>query len=95
MDRTFRNAWVTDGDAVAVDMDKARDLHRDNLRRDRGPMLADLDVQFMRSIESGQPTSDIVSRKQLLRDATIDPRIDAAKTPEALLALDIIALLET
>src|SRR5437762_211267 len=42
-DRTFRNAWTDDG-SLSIDMDKARDIHRDRLRQLRAPKLAALDT---------------------------------------------------
>lgn len=86
-DRTFRGAWKAGIGTVVVDMPLAREIQRDRLRELRAPQLADLDVEFMRAVESGDAAAqkDIAARKQALRDVTDDPAIDAAKTPEALL----------
>lgn len=92
-DRTFREAWANAGARIVVDMAKAREIHRDNLRRDRAPRMEVLDVQFMRAIEQGLPTAEIGTAKQRLRDVTADPRIDAASTPEELSALTLGVLL--
>lgn len=87
-DRTFRNAWKQcPMGKPEVDMDKARDIHRDNLRAARKPKLQALDVEFMRVVENGAPTSDIAAAKQALRDVTKHPDIDAAATPEELKAV--------
>lgn len=86
-DRTFRNAWAFDGSAVAVDMDKAREIQRDLMRKARAPLLADLDTQFMKALETGADTSAIVAAKQELRDVTKAPEIEAAQTPEELKAV--------
>lgn len=84
-DRTFRNAWTQDTKgAPVVDMDKARDIHRDRMREARKPKLGALDVEFMRAVESGKSTSEVMVAKQGLRDVTKDPAIDAAKTPDDL-----------
>jgi hypothetical protein len=83
-DRTFRNAWRQRGAQVEVDMPKAREIHRERLRRIRAPRLAAEDVNFMRALERGEPTSPIAARKQALRDAPADPAIEAAATPEEL-----------
>lgn len=91
-DRTYRGAWVNSGARIVVDMEKARDIHRDNLRRDRAPLLEALDVQFMRALEQGNPTAGIAAQKQRLRDITSDPRIDAAATPDALAAVTLDVL---
>lgn len=89
-DRTFRNAWdhPVDGEApLRVDMVKARDIWRDKIRVARKPLLEALDADFMVSLEKGQPTQAIAAQKQALRDATADPRIDLAATPEELKAV--------
>jgi hypothetical protein len=75
--------------SITVNMSKARDLHRDRLRRLRAPKLAALDVAFIRAMETNDSgrLKDIAAQKQALRDVTADPRIDAAATPEALSAV--------
>lgn len=83
-DRTFRNAWKLDGKKVAVDMPKARELHKDRLRELRAPLLSALDVEFQRSYKDPAAQDAIEAKKQALRDVTADPAIEAAKTPEQL-----------
>lgn len=92
-DRTFRNAWVEVGGSIAVDLPKARDIHRDNLRSVRGPLLEALDVAYQRADEAGDADAKkaVAARKQELRDITELPAIDAAKTPEELAAITIAA----
>ncbi len=92
-DRTFRGAWQFNGDAVEVDMSKARDIHKDNLRAERKPKLEELDVSYMKALESGSGAADIATQKQTLRDITADSRIANASTPDALKALDLATLL--
>ena len=92
-DRTFRGAWQFNGDAVEVDMDSARDIHKDNLRVKRKPRLDALDVDFMQALEAGTSTTQIAADKQTLRDITDDSRIAAATTPDELKALDLPTLL--
>ncbi len=91
-DRTYRGAWVNSGARIVVDMAAAREIHRDNLRRDRAPLLVSLDVQFMRALECDEQTADITEQKRRLRDVTGDPRIEAADTPEELTALTLDVL---
>jgi hypothetical protein len=85
-DRTFRNAWGAD---LAVDMSKAREIHRHRMRAVRAPKLAALDAEYMRADETGDAArkAEIAARKQALRDVTADPGIAAATTPEALQAV--------
>jgi hypothetical protein len=92
-DRTFRGAWQFNGDAVEVDMDQAKAIHKDNLRAERKPRLDALDVSYMKALESGSGAADIATQKQTLRDITADSRINAATTPDALKALDLATLL--
>lgn len=85
-DRTFRDAWDR---KLRVNMSKARDVWRDKIREARAPHLAALDVEYQRADEAGDTKwkKKIASRKQALRDAPADPRIDAAKTPDRLKAV--------
>lgn len=92
-DRTYRGAWTTSGVRIVVDMEKARAIHRDTLRRERAPRLSALDVAYMRGLETGADTTAIATEKQRLRDVTHDPRIEDAQTPDALSALTLDALL--
>jgi hypothetical protein len=92
-DRTFRGAWQFDGDAVEVNMTAAKTIHKDNLRAERAPEMDKLDVEFMRGLEQGVDVSAIAANKQALRDITKDARLDAATTPDALKALDLVTLL--
>lgn len=92
-DRTFRGAWSFNGDAVEVDMTAAKVIHKDNLRAERAPRLADLDVAYMKALEAGSGADAIAAQKTTLRDITADARIDAASTPDALKALDLTTLL--
>ena len=93
-DRTFRGAWQFSGNAVDIDMTAARDIHRDNLRAERAPKLQALDVDYMMALEDGDTAAQqaIVGVKQVLRDVTADPRIDAAATPDELKALTLDVL---
>ena len=92
-DRTFRGAWQFNGAAVEIDMSAARDIHRDNLRAERAPRLAALDVDYMKALETSGDTAAIAAEKQTLRDVTADARIEAAATPDALKALTLDVLL--
>lgn len=90
-DRYFRGAWKDDGgNTPAVDMPKAREIHRQHLRRMRAPLLEQLDTDYLRASEPGyigRSAGDIAKAKQALRDVTADPRIDAAQTPDELKAV--------
>ncbi len=92
-DRTFRGAWTFNDNVIEIDMAKARDIHKDNLRAERKPKLEELDVSYMKAFEAGSGAADIATQKQTLRDITADSRIANASTPDALKALDLATLL--
>ena len=52
-----------------IDMAKAREIHKKNIRTARAPKLAALDIDFQRALEVGAATTSIVASKQALRDA--------------------------
>ena len=52
-----------------LDMSKAKDIHRKNIRDARGLKFSELDVEFQKAQETGSNTSSIVAKKQALRDA--------------------------
>ena len=59
---------------LIINHQKAQDLTRDRLRQERGSLLLEQDVLYMRAQEAGEPTTAIVAEKQRLRDipATVD-----------------------
>lgn len=67
VDRTFRNALKHD---LTHDKQKCVDITNNRLRAERAPLLAELDVKFIRAQESGQEAASIVAEKQRLRDIT-------------------------
>ena len=67
---------------IKTDMTKAKELHKEKIRYAREPKLAELDIEFQKALETSASTTDIVSKKQALRDAPADSAIDAA-TDEA------------
>ena len=81
---------------IRVNMDKAREIKKDTIRIERAPKLAALDVEFMRAVETGDADAQttIAAKKQALRDATEDPVILNATTPEALKEATPSALVE-
>jgi flagellar basal body rod protein FlgB len=69
-----------------IDMAKAREIHKTNIRNARTPKLAELDIEFQKALETGASTTDIVAKKQALRDAPADSGIDSASDTDALKA---------
>lgn len=71
---------------IVIDMDKAREIKKQELRFKRQPELDKLDVEFQKALERNNQAemARIAELKQRLRDITIDPLIDAAKTTDEL-----------
>ncbi len=55
-----------------IDVNRALDVHKTQIRTKREILFKDLDVQFMRALEVGNTTlaAEIGAKKQALRDAT-------------------------
>lgn len=90
--RLFREAWKLDADesAIEVDMDAAKDLWRNKIRRWRKKAFEKLDAEYMMALETGADTTAIVARKQALRDAPAHADITNATTPAELAAFQPI-----
>ena len=69
-----------------IDMAKAKEIHKTKIREARTPKLAELDIEFQKALETGASTTDIVAKKQALRDAPADSDIAAASDADALKA---------
>lgn len=85
-DNYFRGAWVHTNGIISIDMTKAVDVHKNELRYMREPEMAQLDIQYQRALETADQTkiAAVVTRKNALRDVTKDPAIAAATTPDQL-----------
>jgi len=73
VDHSFFDAYEFDQEVGAkVNLDKAKEIWLNHYRRARTPLLAALDVDFMRAVEVGNTTlqKEIASKKQALRDVT-------------------------
>ena len=80
---------------LSIDMPKARDIYRDQIRLTRKDKLAELDIEFQKALETSADTTSIVSKKKALRDAPANTAIDAAKTEAELKATWDTAVLGT
>lgn len=78
----FFNAWELNNGVVGVNLDKAKEIMRTELRIKRKPLLEEQDVLYMRATEAGQDTTAIVAEKQRLRDLT--GLVDVATTLDEL-----------
>lgn len=80
-------AWeLLDGN-ILLNRDAAHNIVRARLRNERKPLLDALDVRYMRAIEAGEDTGDIVLEKQVLRDITEVPLDGYTATELATLTL--------
>jgi len=61
-----------------IDMSRAKDIHKKNIRNARAPKLTELDIEYQRALETSADTSAIVAKKQALRDAPAASAIDDA-----------------
>lgn len=57
---------------IGINVDKAKEIHKDKIRAVRNPLLEKKDVEYMRALEAGdtEKVAAIVTEKQALRDAT-------------------------
>jgi len=85
LDIYFKDAWELKNNILSVNIDKAKKIHLEYFRKARTPILAALDIEFMRAVESGDTAlqSEIAGKKQALRDVT---SIDLPDTLEGIKA---------
>jgi len=69
-----------------IDMAKARDIHKANIREAREKKFPALDVAFNKALETSADVSSIVAKKQALRDAPADSAIASASNEAGLKA---------
>ena len=55
---------------ITINIDKAKEITKDNLRAERKPLLEAQDVEFQKALETGADTTAIVAEKTRLRDIT-------------------------
>ena len=67
-------------------MAKAKEIHKEKIRIARAPKLIELDVEFQKALETGASTTDIVAKKQALRDAPANSSITSANSEAELKA---------
>ena len=66
---------------ITVNLDKAKEITKVRLRKERTPLLAAQDVLFMQAQEVDGSTTDIVKEKKRLREIT-DGADDCTTTDE-------------
>lgn len=87
-DMDFFDAWDIDmkNKKIIIDMPKARDIWRSQLRIERAKEFKKLDVEFMKALEDGNTYVQgvITEKKKKLRNITAHPAIEEADTIETL-----------
>lgn len=89
--RDFRDAWQFDGDAIDVDLEKAKKIKSEELRRERDEMFGGLDAQYMKALEREDDVKkkEVADKKQKLRDMTENKKLTKAKSVDELAKLKI------
>jgi hypothetical protein len=72
---------------IIVNPDKAKAIWKDKWREARKPLLASLDIEFMKAVESADRAkqAEIAIQKQALRDVTLTEIVGS--TPEEIKAV--------
>jgi len=72
---------------IIVNPDKAKAIWKDKWREARKPLLASLDIEFMKAVETADTDkqAEIASKKQALRDVTLTEIV--GNTPEEIKAV--------
>ena len=65
---------------IKTDIAVAKEIHKTNIRNARTDKLAEQDIEFQKALETGSSTTDIVAKKQALRDAPAAVGISTAVT---------------
>lgn len=57
---------------IGINVEKAKEIHKNKIRQVRNPLLQQKDVEYMRALEAGdsEKVSQVVAEKQVLRDVT-------------------------
>jgi hypothetical protein len=69
----FKDAWELKNSTLSVNINKSKNIQINKWRAARKPLLAALDIEFMRAVESGDIAlqSEIAGKKQALRNITL------------------------
>lgn len=69
---------------ITHDMEKARDIWKNKIRVARKPILEQLDIEYIRTLEQDGDVDSIIQIKQKLRDYPNKPEIENANSIEEL-----------
>lgn len=79
--------WDVDKGKIKLHVERAREWHKNRLRKDRAPHLSALDVHSLRNQETGADNASTLRLKQTLRDVT--KRVDEADDWESMSAITV------
>ncbi len=88
IDRYFRDAWKINIDKIDCDIEKAYKIKMDKLRNQRDQILKELDIDFMKAVESQDQAmiKSISEKKQALRDMPVSIDLNQFKDVKLLKA---------
>ena len=72
IDLEYSDAYRLSNSIVSIDFNKFKEIHKDKWREARKPLLASLDIEFMKAVESADTDkqAEIATQTQALRDVT-------------------------
>jgi hypothetical protein len=72
IDLEYSDAYRLSNNIVSINFNKFKEIHKDKWREARKPLLASLDIEFMKAVETAntEKQAEIASKKQALRDVT-------------------------
>lgn len=72
IDLEYSDAYTLSDNVISIDFNKFKEIHKDKWREARKPLLASLDIEYIKAVESADTTkqTEIASQKQALRDVT-------------------------
>jgi hypothetical protein len=90
--REFRLAWRENNGKLVEDIVECRKIYKNHIRESRKLLLEALDIEYQIADEQENKVRkrEIAQEKQRLRDATDDPRIEAARTVEELKVINLL-----
>lgn len=91
LDSEYFDSYIYDGTNVVIDLEKAKEFRKNQLRIIREDYFKKLDAEFMKTLESSDTKRKklIVDYKNQLRDITISPAFDSATSLNDIKKIDI------
>jgi hypothetical protein len=89
----YRKAWRLLGESIVVDLEQAKELHREKIDRQVATRVGVLQTEIIRALDLGlvEQAQELTGRIRSLETMREDPRIDGARDIETLSAIDPVA----